>query len=475
MKASALPVPPKHDPDSIVLPQNIEAERATLGAALVNTMAADYLTDHLTAQDFFRRAHQTIFLAIRELRTRGTEIDFVTLKAELTRTKQLTACGGPAYLSALTDGMPASTHVDHYAALLRDLHAKRALIQYANLTLDHVVSGEHGAQTLIADADRRLIDLHAGHLEGRLRPLQETTGDLMADLEWRVAHRGELTGIDTGYASINELTYGWQPGDMNIIAARPSIGKTTFVMNTAVAAARTADKEGRPRRVAIFSLEMRRKQLEYRLLSSLSGVPLQRVLAGSVMGPDYPKISQAVSLMGTLGIDIDDRSGQSVWEIRSACRRLRAEKGLDLVVIDYVQLMPGTLERRGANRNEEVTDISRRLKALADECSVPILVLSQLSRANIRFGRDPLPKISDLRESGALEQDADLVCLLHRKNHREGGVTNFVIAKQRNGPTGSVNLTLDRDTVTFLDGGEEPPPPPPKEKKPAKRSRADEA
>lgn len=297
-----------------------------------------------------------------------------------------------------------------------------------------------------------------------MQSLRTSAPALYTDLEWRVAHKGELTGIDTGYPSINELTLGWQHGDLIVIGARPSIGKTTFVLNSAVHAA-TAGK-----RVAVFSLEMRRIQLEYRIVAQLSQIPLSRILGGHIGDVDYPHISHALGLMAELPLEIDDRSGQNFWDVRGACRRLKAEGGLDAVIVDYVQLMPGSLERRGATRNEEITDISRRFKVLADELEVPIILLSQLTRENEKR-TDPRPKLSDLRESGALEQDADIVAFLHRKNHREGGVTNFIIEKQRNGPTGTVNLTLVRDVTTFLDGGEEPVEPKPEPEPTKKRER----
>ena len=455
MKAAALPKPPRRSDEDLLLPHNLEAERSCLGAALVHHTAADYIADKLQPEAFFRRGHQDIFRAIRELRHAGQEADFVTLKAKLGR--KLDDVGGPAYISSLADGIPRATNVEYYSDILKDLQAKRALVDYANRTIDHVAAGEHGADTLIADADRRLVDLQNGHVEGRMLSLRDSMTALFRDLEWRVEHKGELTGVDTGFASINELTLGWQAGDLVIIAARPSIGKTTMVMNSAVAAARTVRPDGKPRRVAVFSLEMRRRQLELRLLSGLSGVGLTRIMGGHLGQQDYQRISDAMQAMSLLQIVIDDRAGQNAWDIRAACRRLKAEpEGLDLAIVDYVQLMPGTLERRGATRNEEVTDISRRLKVLADEITAPVILLSQLSRA-AKDRQDKRPQLTDLRESGALEQDADIVGFLHRKNHRESGTTQFIIEKQRNGPTGTVNLTIDRDTVTFTDGGEEPP------------------
>ena len=460
MKAQALlPKPAPRDPDATLLPHNLDAERSTLGASLISQEAADYVTDKLTPDAYFRRAHQTLFDVLRELRHEGIAADFLTLKERLGK-KRLDEVGGPAYLAGLTDGMPRATNVRYYCDILKDLQAKRALLQFGNRTLDLVVEGAHAAEVLIADADRRLIELQLGHVEGRLLSLKEGASALFNDLEWRIEHKGELTGVDTGFRSINELTLGWQPGESTIIAARTSIGKTTFVQATGIAAARSRRRDGSPRRVAMFSLEMRRRQLEYRMLSSLSGVPATRIASGHLAGGDYAKVAMAYELLAALPIVIDDRANQTAWDVRAACRRLKSEpEGLDLAIVDYIQQVTGSLERKGATRNDELTDISRRLKILADEIEAPVIVLSQLSRrSRDRDGKqgDKRPQLEDLRDSGAIEQDADNVAFLHRKNHRESGITEFILEKQRNGPTGTVNLTLDRDTLTFTDAEEEP-------------------
>lgn len=457
-----LPAPPLRDPDAVILPHNLDAERSTLGAAIVHPDAADYISDHLTPEAYFRRAHQTLFVTIRTMRLDGEAVDFVTLKQRL-GAKKLDDVGGPAYITSLADGIPRSTNISYYVGILKDLQAKRALLAFGNRTLDLVVAGEHSSESLLADADRRLLELQNGHIEGRLRALSDSYGELLTDFAWRCDHRGELRGLPTGFESLNTLTTGWEKGALIIIAARPSIGKTTFLMNTALAAAQAG------KRVAVFSLEMRRQQLEYRAVSSLSGVMLSRILNGNLGAEEQPRVANAMARHAQLLIEIDDRGGQTALEIRSHCRRLKAEGGLDLVVIDYVQLMQGSLERRGATRNDEVTDISRRLKVLADEVEAPVLLASQLTRDSEKR-TDPRPKLSDLRESGALEQDADMVGFLHRKNHREGGTTEFILEKQRNGPTGTLNLTLTRETVTFTDGGESVPEPAQPAKAPRQRS-----
>lgn len=452
----ALPAPPRADPDAMLLPHNLEAERSLLGVALVDAKAAEWMVETVSPTLFFRRAHQDIARAMGTLIDRKVEVDFITLKEELTRTKKLEEVGGPAYISSLADGIPRGTNVKYYAGIVRDLAKKRNLVMFAQTTIDFVVANEHQADTILADTDRRLLELQKGHVEGRMAPLKDSLHGLFADLEWRTQHRGELTGLETGFAGINELTFGWQEADLIIVAARPSIGKTTLVMNSAVLASQATDA-----RVAIFSLEMRRKQLEYRILSQLSGIPLTRILSGHLGSEDYKALAPALEAMRDLKIEIDDKSGLTALDIRYTCRRLRSEGGLNLIVVDYLQLMPGTLERRGATRNEEMTDIANRLKDLADEMSCPIIALSQLRRTEGR------PKLEDLRESGALEQVADVVALLHRKDHRASGKTECILAKQRNGPTGTVYLDIDRDTTTFRDSADQEPEPEPE--KPRRR------
>lgn len=430
------------------LPHNLEAERSVLGAILIANSCFEQVTELLKPKHFFRDAHKRIYAAIdRLVNDRKVEIDFVTLKEELQRAGELDEVGGPAYLSALTDGLPHSSNVKHYAGIVREKALLRELVFAANKILAASYEAEQTPAEILKAADAALLDLQMQGDRRGLLELKQRAGALFDDLEKRVEHKGQLWGIDTGFKSINDQTMGWQPADLIVLGARPSVGKTAFALNTGLAAARAG------KHVAIFSLEMRRRQLEYRMLSTLSDVPSMKMLTGYLADAEYARISDALGVFDSLPIYINDRAGQTAGDIRMACRRLKNEARLDLVIVDYVQLMPGTLERRGATRNEEITDISRRLKALGDEVRAPIILLSQLNRS----GEGRRPQLSDLRESGSLEQDADLVCFLHRKNHKEGGTTNFIIEKARNGPTGTVNLSFDRDITTFTDGGEETP------------------
>jgi len=361
-----------------------------LGALLVDAALLER-AGRLEPAAFYRAAHQTIFAIMLSLVESRTAVDFLTLANALATQGRLEECGGKAYLAALVDGMPRSTNIRHYADIVRETATARRLIEAATQLVDMAYAGERPVADLLTEADRIVIGLQAGSSHGRMAAVGQGITGLMADLEARQATSGTLFGITTGFANLDELTQGWQIGDMAIIAARPSIGKTALATNCAVAAARTG------KRVAIFSLEMRRRQLEHRLVSSLSRVPLTAILSGQLYEADYSKIAGALEVLDALPLSIDDRAEQTVWDIRWTCRRLKAEHGLDLVIVDYVQLMTGALDRRGVTRNEELTDVSRRLKLLADECGVSVLLLSQLSRVSEQRG-DTRPKLSDLRE-----------------------------------------------------------------------------
>lgn len=446
------------------LPHNLDAERSVLGAVLVHNDAYESAAPVIAASDFYRDAHRRIWIAIVDLIARKTTVDFITLKEELARVGDLDDVGGPAYISSLSDGVPRATNVVHYAAIVREKALLRDVIYASNKILSTAYEAEESPVEILKRADMAFLALQQRRRGGRMVAVKDAIPALFERLDYRIAHQGELTGIETGFPLVNELTMGWQRKDLIIIAARPSIGKTVFASNTAVAAARAGYKG------VFFSYETRREQLEDRILSSLSGVPESRLKNGHIGGKEYAHISEALQVLASLPLWIDDANGQTAQDLRNACRRMQNEHGLDFVVIDYVQRMPGNIDRRGATRNDEITDISRRLKDLAGELDVPVILLSQLKRLDPRR-EEKRPLLDDLRESGALEQDADDVCFLHRRNHKESGTTNFIREKGRNGPTGTVNLTIDRETLTFTNGGEDPPEPAekPKQGKKAKK------
>jgi replicative DNA helicase len=455
---SATDDPPSDGLDARTLPHNLDAERSVLGAILVHVAAFEIAEQFITHADFYRVAHQKIYQRLAALIDRNIAPDFVTLREELLRTGELDDVGGPTYISALADGVPKATNVTHYAGIVKEKAALRRIIYAANHTLTEAYAAEETSEDIVLHAERALVDVGAGSRDSQQRSLQDTTTERFTALEWRYKHKGQLRGLDTGFGSINDLTFGWRAGDLIIIAARTSIGKTTFVVNSLMHAAQ------RGKRIAMFSLEMTREQLDDRILAMLSGVDCTRIQSGILAQSDFAKLTPALEVMAHCPFIINDRAGQTILDIRRSARRINNEGGLDGVVIDYVQLMPSSLNRKGSTRTEEITDIANRAKELGRELSVPVFLLSQLKRTEGR------PRVDDLRESGGLEQAADIVGLLHRPDARVSGTTEFILGKQRNGPTGTVYLTIKRDTLTFTEGGVPEPVAAP-EPEPKKRQR----
>lgn len=445
-----------------VLPHNLEAERAVLGAVLLDNQGYYRAIRHVHAETFFRLAHQLIWRAyVKLLEARAGAVDLTILREALATSGTLEDVGGPAYIASLVDGTPRGVNIEHYARIVKEKAQLRACIAVGTKLTSDAYAGDEPPAVIISAADKAIVDLQHARSE-QLRTMADTSTRILDRLEYRVAHRGEVTGVPTGFKSIDEDTSGWQPGDMIVIGARPSIGKTSFVLCSAVASAKAG------KRILLFSMEMKHEQLEDRLLAAETNIDLSRLRSGHIRDDEWGPLSQAIGAMHEWPLAIDDAPSCSVSDIRGGCRRYQSDGGLDLVIIDYVQLMPGTLQRRGATRNDEITDISRRLKVLAGDLGVPIILLSQLRRISERM--DPRPKIEDLRESGSLEQDADIVAFLHRSDHRTSGTTEFIIAKARNGPTTTTHLTFTRELCRFSDGGE-PLPPPTEEEKQAARTR----
>lgn len=436
------------DDDAPFLPHNIEAEKALLGAILIDNRQFDVVSgmgvDDLT---FFRAAHSRIWEAMGALSESGAGIDLVTLKDELARSGELEQCGGPAYIASLTDGVPRASNCDYYADILKDLRIKRSLISYAKRLIDSVrTSGLHGRE-ILANADTGLLTLAGGGERTAVKSAHDLANEHFGVLDRRQANKGQLIGLETGFPSVNEVTLGWQRGDLCIVAARPSIGKSAFIMNSAMSMATAGHK------VAVFSLEMTAQQLTDRMISSLSDIELTRILNGNIRENEHTLLGKAMTTISNMPLYVDDTPRRTVGGIRRECRRMMAEHGLDAAIIDYVQLVRGSVDRRGANRTEELDDISNRLKELARELRIPVIALSQLNRKN-QDRADPRPVMSDLRQSGSLEQDADLIAFLHRENHKQGGATEFILEKQRMGPCGTLMLNFIRDVTTFVDAPE---------------------
>src|SRR5215212_6597555 len=431
------------------LPHNLEAERSVLGAILLHNDAFNLAAEIIDAGDFFRDAHRRIFDKMVKLAERADAIDLVTLKEELGRSGDLDEVGGPAYITALVDGVPRSTNVEHYARIIKEKSTLRNLIYSANKILTNAYDAEEEADTILDQAESAIFAIADKKIRDgfvSLKDLAETSLDTIEKL----ASRKELvTGVPTGFTDLDELTSGLQPSDLVIVAARPSMGKTSLVLNIAQHVGTKTDMT-----VGIFSLEMSKEQLFLRMLTGEARIDAHRLRGGFLGERDWGRLSQAIGTLSEAKIFIDDTPSIGVLEMRAKCRRLQSEHGLHMVIIDYVQLMQG--RGRFENRTLEVASISRSLKGLAKELNVPIVLLSQLSRAP-ESRSDHRPQLSDLRESGALEQDADVVMLIFREDMYKvddqpsdsDGIAEIIIGKQRNGPTGTVKLAFIREQTRF--------------------------
>jgi len=432
------------------LPHNLEAERSVLGAILIHNDTFNSAVEVIDAGDFFRDAHRRIFDKMVRLQERGDAIDLVTLKEELTRSGELDEVGGPSYISALVDGVPRSTNVEHYARIIKEKSTLRNLIYSANKILANAYDAEEEADTILDQAESAIFAIADKKIRDGFVSLKDLAESSLDTIE-KLASRKELvTGVPTGFTDLDEMTSGLQPSDIVIVAARPSMGKTSLVINMAQHVGTKTDMT-----VGIFSLEMSKEQLFLRMLTGEARIDAHRLRGGFLGERDWGKLSQALGTLSEAKIFIDDTPSIGVLEMRAKCRRLQAEHGLHMVIIDYVQLMQG--RGRFENRTLELASISRSLKGLAKELRVPIVVLSQLSRASEQRA-DHRPQLSDLRESGALEQDADVVIFIYREDQyadknapptEASGTAELIIAKQRNGPTGVVKLAFIREFTRF--------------------------
>ena len=437
-----------------ILPVNIEAERSILGAILLDNFC--YTQATLQADDFSLDAHRRIFTRMRELGESGRAIDYVTLAEELTRNKELEAIGGVSYLASLTDGLPRVQNIEHYVKIVKDKSLLRGLIHAANNAIARAVEQGEPAEDILASAEASLFQLSDTRLGNDFRGIPEIVQESFGSIDALYARGRRITGLATHFDKLDEMTSGLQPSDLVIIAARPSMGKTAFAMNIAEEAAIKDDKV-----VAIFSLEMSRESLLLRMLCSNARVDSHRLRTGTLFREDREKLTKALGRLAESKIFIDDTPSISVSEMRAKARRLQhAQGGLDLVIVDYLQLMAAspTGGKRYENRTQEVSAISRGLKMLAKELRVPVVALSQLSRAPESRTGDHRPQLSDLRESGSIEQDADVVAFIFREEvykndpaEREEvkGQAEIIIAKQRNGPTGTVHLAFTHKSTRF--------------------------
>jgi replicative DNA helicase len=430
------------------LPHNLEAERSVLGAILVHNDAFNLAVQVIDSEDFYRVAHRRVFEKMIALNERGQAIDFVTLKEELSRGGDLDDVGGPAYIASLADGVPRATNVEYYARIVKEKSTLRELIYAANKILTNAYEADQESDLILDEAEGAIFAVADDRLKAGFVPMRDLVKENFPKIEQLFEQKRLITGVPTGFVDLDEMTRGFQQGDLIIVAARPSMGKTSLVLNISQYVATQPDLT-----VGFFSLEMSKESLFLRLLTSEAQIDSHRLMSGAIGHKDYGRISHALETLSGMRLYIDDTANIGVLEMRAKARRLKSEHGLSLLVVDYIQLMSG--RGRFENRTLELASISRSLKGLAKELSVPIVVLSQLSRAP-EARSDHRPQLSDLRESGALEQDADVVGLIYRDdaynrdpNNPDAGTAELIIAKQRNGPTGVVRLAFLREQTRF--------------------------
>jgi len=431
-----------------VPPQNLEAESSVLGGILLENDAVNVVLELLRAEDFYRESHRKIFRAMIELSNRNEPVDVITLGECLTGRGELEAVGGSAYLASLNDFVPTAANISYYARIVREKSILRHLINAATEVATKGYEGRDNVEELLDSAEKVIFDI----TEQRIKSSFVKIGDMMKDsikmVEKLFERKTMITGVPTGFKDLDTKTAGLQPSDLIIVAARPGMGKTAFSLNVASHAAFSGYG------VAVFSLEMAREQLALRLLCSEARVDNSKVRTGYLSDRDFPKLATAAGKLHDALIYIDDTPAISILELRAKARRLARDrdKKLGLIIVDYLQLMRGT--GTAQNREQEISEISRSLKALAKELSVPVLAISQLNR-RVEDRNDKTPQLSDLRESGAIEQDADVIAFIYREAaynpKSDDNTATITIAKQRNGPTGELNLTFLREFTRFED------------------------
>ncbi len=432
-------------------PQSIEAEQSVLGSILIDRDAVIEVAEFLRPEDFYRQAHARIFGSMIDLFERREPIDIVTVSESLERTGDLEAIGGRSYLGTLSNQTPTAVHAVQYARIVERKSLLRNLIGAAGKIAGIGYEDPAEVQEAVDRAEAELFAVSQRRVAAGFAPLKSLLHDAYDRLDYLHAHRGEISGIRTGFQDLDTLTTGLQKSDLVILAARPSVGKSSFALNIAEHAA-VKDKKS----VGIFSLEMSKEQIVLRLLSSNANIDSQRLRSGFLEELDFARIAPAMNSLSEASIYIDDTPNITTMELRTKARRLQAETGLDLVIVDYLQLMQSSTTTRDANRVQEVSEISRGLKALARELKVPVLALSQLSRQpEMRESKEP--RLSDLRESGSIEQDADLVMFLWREKERgsddqttEGEVVKLKLSKHRNGPTGEIDMWFRKAQTRFV-------------------------
>ena len=429
-------------------PQSMEAERSVLGAMMADPGALTHAMETLQEDDFYHPQHQVIFRAMRNLFLQSRAVDLITMDDELTRTGTLAGVGGTEYLVRLLQDVPTTVNHKHYMDIVMEKSTLRKLILAASAITRNCYSQQLDLEQTLLHAEKAVFDIVMKRSGGgQLEPISEIIKRTYAQLEELQRHRGQIMGVPTDFPSLDRTLTGLHGGELILIGARPSMGKTSFAINVATNAAHKGKS------VAVFSLEMPREHIAMRMLCSDARVNMQSARSGTLRNEDWFKLAKALAPMSGMRLYIDDTSSLTPAQLRSRCRRLMMEKGLDLIVIDYLQLM--SADGRTENRQLEVSEISRKLKGIALELKVPVIACAQLSRANVQRA-SKRPMLSDLRDSGSIEQDADVVMFLHRESYYDETIesTNtaeLIIAKQRNGPLGTIELYWNDEFTLFTD------------------------
>jgi replicative DNA helicase len=428
-------------------PHNIEAEQSLLGSLLIDRDAIIKVASYVRSGDFYQSSNGTIYQAILDLYNRREPTDFVTLTDELARRERLDVVGGISYISSLLTTVPTAVHVEYYGRIVERTATLRRLIDAGSEIVAIGYRDGVEVEDALDNAERALFAVSEARQTRDFQSISEVLDRFFDQIDYMQQHRGEVVGVATGFADLDQLTGGLQRSDLIIVAARPSMGKTAFALGIAYGAAIQHGKT-----VGVFSLEMSAEQLVQRLLSTETGVDSHRLRLGQIDDNEWDRISRAFGRLSEANIFIDDSASAGIMDIRSKARRLQAEHGVDLIIVDYLQLMTG---RRTENRVQEISEISRGLKGLARELNIPVVALSQLSRA-VETRSDHRPMLSDLRESGSIEQDADIVMFIYREEKYDEttdkkGIAEIVVSKHRNGPVGSINLRFFEQTARFAD------------------------
>lgn len=435
-----------------IMPNNIDAEAAALGSIFLSKYAGQKVIDELQKENFYTTAHQELFETIKTLMEKNTPIDATTVTAELTKNKKLATIGGVEYLAEIINKVPTAANVDEYIKIINETYLRRRLIETATAIVTEGFSSTDAIGDLLDDAEKKLLDVVKDRRSTEFKKIKDVLYKAQSDLEELSKQKSEVTGIPTGYHDLDRLTKGFHENELIIIAARPSMGKTAFAVNLATNMAINFGKS-----VALFNMEMGAEQLVVRMLAQIGQIEMPKLMTGKLDHQDWKRVNEAISRISDKKLFIDDTPGQTVSEIRSKCRRLaNSEEGLDIVIIDYLQLINGSSRYLG-QRQQEVSEISRSLKTMAMELNIPVIALAQLSRS-VDSREDKRPLLSDLRESGSIEQDADIVAFLYRDDYynKEAAVdpntskSEFIMGKHRNGPTATVEFIFKRNTSSFF-------------------------